>query len=300
MALPDNNVYYIEQAVDNYNGKCVLIKKQLIKTGINDIPSNYLPTILNKEKKSDFLADLLKARKEHAQSVNHSSTNNILNTEEKVNNNSKFFRHHQKVILDNVEIAKDIEVIAIFGTMYLAIRKNGILEGHYHNLGEKVKNLPNYLSNPLCIVEMNYNRLALISQLDADNKNGYISVELNTVKDINSKNKKYNLIVTLFESKDNYLKNILTKNGVSVKYEKSDLLQVNRQLHEWLGIVNNKSDSTNRILNTEEKVNNNLKNSSDTIKYSKKSRTLTDGQVKKKLANHTKLKVHQLLIILTL
>ncbi|MBR2377161.1 MAG: hypothetical protein IKA85_05215 [Clostridia bacterium] len=42
-------------------------------------------TILNKEKKSDFLADLSKARKEHAQSVNHSSTNSILNTEEKVN-----------------------------------------------------------------------------------------------------------------------------------------------------------------------------------------------------------------------
>ncbi len=46
---------------------------------------------------------------------------------------------------------------------------------------------------------------------------------------------------------------------VSVKYEKSDLLQVNRQLHEWLEIVNNKSDSTSSILNTEEKVNNNLK-----------------------------------------
>ncbi len=69
-------------------------------------------------------------------------------------------------------------------------------------------------------------------------------------------------------------------------------MQVNRQLHEWLETINNKSDSTNSILNTEEKVNNNSKNSSDTIKFSKKSRTSTDGQVKKKLANYTKLKVY--------
>ncbi|MBR2377162.1 MAG: hypothetical protein IKA85_05220 [Clostridia bacterium] len=57
-------------------------------------------------------------------------------------------------------------------------------------------------------------------------------------------------------------------------------------------IVNNKSDSTNSILNTEEKVNNNSKNSLDTNKYSKKPITLTDGQVKKKLANYTNLKVY--------
>ncbi|MBO5888612.1 MAG: hypothetical protein J6Q58_00550, partial [Clostridia bacterium] len=49
---------------------------------------------------------------------------------------------------------------------------------------------------------------------------------------------------------------------------------------------------SNSILNTEEKVNNNSKNSSDTIKYSKKSRTSTDGQVQKKLANYTNLKVY--------
>ena len=85
-ALPDNNVYYIEQAVQNYGGKKLLINKQMIKTGVDDIPSNYLPTILNKQKKSDFLADLSKARKEHAQSVNHSNSI-IVDITKKVNTN---------------------------------------------------------------------------------------------------------------------------------------------------------------------------------------------------------------------
>ncbi len=60
------------------------------------------------------------------------------------------------------------------------------------------------------------------------------------------------------------------------------------------------SQFNNSILNTEEKVNNNSKNSSDTIKFSKKSRTSTDGQVKKKLATQEikfiqKLKLNKLL-----
>lgn len=87
-ALPDNNVYYIEQAVQNYGGKKLLINKQMIKTGVDDIPSNYLSTILSKQKKSDFLADLSKARKEHAQSVNH-SINSIFNSNENVNTNTE-------------------------------------------------------------------------------------------------------------------------------------------------------------------------------------------------------------------
>ncbi len=95
-ALPDNNVYYIEQAVQNYGGKKLLINKQMIKTGVDDIPSNYLPTILNKQKKSDFLADLSKARKEHAQSVNHSNSI-VVDTTKNVNTNSENFSNQIKL-----------------------------------------------------------------------------------------------------------------------------------------------------------------------------------------------------------
>ena len=42
---------------------------------------------------------------------------------------------------------------------------------------------------------------------------------------------------------DNYVKNILSGDGVVLKYEKEDLPQVNPQLYKWLAIVNGKSSS---------------------------------------------------------
>ena len=78
---------------------------------------------------------------------------------------------------------------------------------------------------------------------DLGGKNGLISIELSTVKDINSKYQKYNLVVTAFEPKTNYLKNTIKK-AVKVHYEKKDLSQVNHQLYEWLAIINDKSSNT--------------------------------------------------------
>lgn len=45
--------------------------------------------------------------------------------------------------------------------------------------------------------------------------NGIISIELNTVKDINSKYSKYNLVVSVFTAKDNYLRNCKSVLSVS-------------------------------------------------------------------------------------
>lgn len=80
----DNNIYFVEQSVSNYNGEKLLINKQMIKTGINDIPNTYLDTITKKQSKNDFLADLNEVRKEHAQSVNQIYPNDsIRQTSEK-------------------------------------------------------------------------------------------------------------------------------------------------------------------------------------------------------------------------
>ena len=170
------------------------------------------------------------------------------------------------VILENVKDAGDYEVIIRFDALYLASRKDGVLEGHYHNLGEDIiAKLPQFIENPDAIVRMNNGRLNLFSIMETPKgKNGIISMEMNTVKDINSKNDKYNLVISVFSAKDNYTKNNLTKNGVKVEYKKEDLSQVNPQLYEWLATINDES-SANSISDSSENVkqNGNLSLSAD-------------------------------------
>ncbi len=147
------------------------------------------------------------------------------------------------VILENIEDAGDYEVIIRFDALYLASRKDGVLEGHYHNLGEDIiAKLPDFIENPDAIVRMNNGRLNLFTTIETSKgNNGIISMEMNTVKDINSKYNKYNLVVSVFSAKDNYTRNNLSKNGEKVEYKKEDLSQVNPQLYEWLTIINDKS-----------------------------------------------------------
>ena len=163
-----------------------------------------------------------------------------------------------EIILKNVEDAKNVEVIISFYSLYLAGREEGILEGHYHNLGREILyQIPEYIANPDAIVRMKNGRLNLLTQIKTTKgKNGIISVELNTVKDINNQYKNYNLIVSVFSAKDNYTENNIRKNGVKVEYKREDLSQVNSQLYKWLAIVNEKS-SHNTITQNEEFVNNN-------------------------------------------
>ncbi len=68
--------YYLEAVADNYNGEKLLINKQLIKTGINDIPRiNGLLTAIQKEQPlTDFLADLKQIHEAYAQSVSQEET----------------------------------------------------------------------------------------------------------------------------------------------------------------------------------------------------------------------------------
>lgn len=174
-------------------------------------------------------------------------------------------RNTPSVILNNVNDAENLEVIMRFDAFYLETRKSGVLDGNYHNLGMEMSELPEFLNNPDAIIRNKNGRLNLITVVGKNN-NRFISIELNTVKDINSKYRKYNLVVSVFNSKGNYLNNVI-RNAIALEYEKEDLPQVNHQLHESLAIINDKS-SNNTVPQSDTAVNNS--NMQDKPKFSLK------------------------------
>ena len=179
-------------------------------------------------------------------------------------------KHTPDVILNNVEGSQDLEVIIRFDALYLAARADGALDGNYHDLGAEITTqLPQLISDPDAIVRMDNGRLNIFAEMKTDQgRSGIISIELNTVKDINSKYSKYNLVVSAFSAKDNYVRNLLQKRAERVEYIKKDLSQVNHQLHESLAIfnerTNGRSTTNNNISQTSGNVNPSGKNSSRT------------------------------------
>ena len=124
-----------------------------------------------------------------------------------------------QVILDHVEGAENLEIVMRFDSFYLATRHEGALDGHYHNYGNIMKQLPNIIADPQAIIRMDNGRINIYSQIQTKKgNNSIVSIELNTVKDINSKYNKYNLIVSVVPAKDNYARNNLEKHGVKVEY----------------------------------------------------------------------------------
>ena len=169
--------------------------------------------------------------------------------------------HTPDVILNNVEGAKDLRIIMNYAKLYLAVRKDGVFKGHYHNLGaETAKKLPDILANPDAIIQLGNGRLNIFSTIKTDKgNNGIISVELNSTKDIEGKYQDYNVVVTMFSSDDKYVKNLLSGENVDVKYKKEDLSQVNPQLYKWLAIINDKSSSDNSISQDSNTVNSSIR-----------------------------------------
>ena len=173
-------------------------------------------------------------------------------------------KHTPDIILNNVEGAEDCEIIIRFDALYLAARQSGALEGHYHNFQERIiTELLRLISDPDAIVRMKGGRLNLFAKVEMKKgKNGILSVGLNTVKDINSKYEKYNLVVTFYAANDRHTENLILNEGIVVEYEKDGLSQVNPQLHKWLAIVN-ENPSTVIISDSDEKSNPSQKNSSN-------------------------------------
>lgn len=89
----NNVVYYVEAITEKYGAEKLLINKQMLKTGIDDIPNLFglKNAITKKQTESEFLSDLLQIRKAYARSEyqNQSVNNSISPISEKVNNNHK-------------------------------------------------------------------------------------------------------------------------------------------------------------------------------------------------------------------
>ncbi len=167
-------------------------------------------------------------------------------------------------------------LIIRFDAMYLAQRKSGALEGHYHHLGKDImSNLFEYLSDPDLILETvskkGKTRLQIIVGIPVKEGELDISVEINTIKDISSNYDYCNLVVTVFDIKKKPFSKLFSQYDASLKYKKETLSQVNPQLHEWLSIVND-SVSKNIIPDTEQNVNNNSKNNLEDSNIMKEER----------------------------
>ena len=177
--------------------------------------------------------------------------------------------------------AMNLPLIIRFDAMYLAQRGSGAFEGHYHHLGKDVMgNLLDYISNPDAIlktVTTNKNgeeviKLVALVSIPIKSGEALVSIEINTVKDRGEGDESYNLVVTFFDYKENYLRNLFAKYGAETKYKKETLSQDNPKLHKWLGTIE-ESASNDSILNPDEKVKKKISNTDST------GRELSKGQM---------------------
>jgi hypothetical protein len=160
--------------------------------------------------------------------------------------------HTPKAILDSMEGSNDRKILIRRDALYLAIREDGIQEGHYHGLGKEVlSKLPEYLEHPDVILSTidpetkteNNSRRLVLTHIPAKNGQAIVSIEFESIKDFEGKNDYFNMIITVFDLHENYLKRQFKKFGAKVKYQKEDLAQVNPQLFEWLRTINAKSSN---------------------------------------------------------
>lgn len=177
------------------------------------------------------------------------------------------------VILDNIEGSANLPIVINFTKMYLAARKSGVIKGNYHNLGSDIlMKLPQMISDPDMILQLGNGRLNLLSETKTENgNNAVVSIELNSTKDIEGKNKNYNVVVTLFSANDNYVRNLINKDGTEIKYAKEDLSQVNPRLYNRPATFNDKS-SIDNISQNDDIVNSNIRenseNDTENVKFS--------------------------------
>ena len=168
-----------------------------------------------------------------------------------------------QIILDSMEGSKDRKVLIRRDALYLAIRESGVQDGHYHGLGaQTLADLPKYLEHPDAILatinpdtnKENESRRLVLTHIPTKNGQAIISVEFESLKDFEGEREYFNMVITVFDLHENYLKRLFNKFKATIKHEKEDLAQVNPQLYKWLRSINAKS-SGNRISQDSEIVN---------------------------------------------
>ena len=142
--------------------------------------------------------------------------------------------------------ALNLPLVIRFDAMYLAQRGSGAFEGHYHHLGKNIMgNLIDYVSNPDAILKTitknkkgeDVTKLIALVSIPIKSGEALASIEINTVKDIGEGDELYNLIVTFFDYKENYLRNLFVKYDAQIKYKKETLSKDNPKLHKWFGTI---------------------------------------------------------------
>ena len=112
--------------------------------------------------------------------------------------------------------AKNLKIIMGWDIAYLAMNKSGDILGNYHGLGPDVmKAIPQALQDPIYIIKQNNGRIVAVTEVVVKgNRSTLVSVELNafksTTQDGENESENYNLIVTIFDAKANYLQNLMS------------------------------------------------------------------------------------------
>ncbi len=153
----------------------------------------------------------------------------------------------------------NVGLIVKFNKLYGMIRKNGNYEKtkDYHNLGgDFAKNIYKLLEKPKRIVLKADGRFNIICEYHHKKNDAVlISIEIGINKKIKNKFDDYNIIVTAFDTNDNYQRNNENKEGSVVVYdEKNSTPQVKRRAAYVPPVVNGVLFN-NSIPNSSENVN---------------------------------------------
>ena len=109
--------------------------------------------------------------------------------------------------------AEQLPIIMSYETTYLSSRKDGPQPGHYHNLGaELMAQIPAALEHPLTMVRQKNGRIVEVLDLkDSEGRSVCTVIELSVIKGFEGEYLAYNLMVTAYGAKENYIRNLLDK-----------------------------------------------------------------------------------------
>ena len=136
-----------------------------------------------------------------------------------MNTHLKVLDNTPQVYIDKAG-AKNLKIIMGWDIAYLAMNKSGDLLGNYHGLGPEVmKAIPQALKDPLYIVKQDNGRIIAVTEVVVKgNRSTLVSIELDafksTTQDGESESENYNLIVTIFDAKANYLQKLMNNGKI--------------------------------------------------------------------------------------
>lgn len=143
--------------------------------------------------------------------------------------------------LINFADADNLPIIMDYGNVYLSTKKDGELRGHYHDLGVDVMaEIPEKLNDPIIMVKLDNGRINEVLELeDKQGRKIFVSIELSATRRNGKNYDAYNLVLTAFGAKDNYINNILSNPNNTVLINKmSDTdSQVNSRRNKLPGII---------------------------------------------------------------